>query len=103
MAYRPTTGSSGSSGTPPTSSTASPATGTPRVTRPPAAPEPTEEHWTDEEQRVAITLTVGDGFKFGCGLILAGVAFYFALIMVVAAAFLVATILNLPLPLAPTH
>jgi hypothetical protein len=100
MAYRPTTGSTGSSGTPPSSSTG---TSTPRVTRPPSAPEPAEERWADEEQRVAITLTVGDGFKFGCGLILAGVAFYFALIMVVAAAFLVATILNLPLPFAPTR
>lgn len=52
----------------------------------------------DLEQRVAITLGVSDGFKFGCGMILAGVAFYFALIIVVAVALLVALILNLPLP-----
>jgi hypothetical protein len=50
------------------------------------------------EQRVAITLSVSDGFRFGCGVLLAVVACYFALLMVVAAALLVATVLNLPLP-----
>ncbi|HLH74083.1 MAG TPA: hypothetical protein VKX96_12425 [Chloroflexota bacterium] len=57
-----------------------------------------EELSEEFDQRVAITLGVSDGFKFGCGLILAGVAFYFALIIVVAFALLVALILNLPLP-----
>jgi hypothetical protein len=88
MAYRPTTGGTGSS----------PAGSTPKPSRPAAPPEAAEERPADEEQRVAITLSVGEGFKFGCGVILAGVAFYFALIIVVAAAYLVATILNLPLP-----
>jgi len=50
------------------------------------------------EQRVAITLGVVDGFKFGCGLLLAGIAFYFALLLIVGAAMLVALILGLPLP-----
>lgn len=62
------------------------------------APPDLEEEDLLEEQRVAITLSVADGFKFGCGMILAGVAFYFALIIVVAAALLLAMVLNLPLP-----
>lgn len=52
----------------------------------------------EDEPRVAITLGVADGFKFGCGVILAGIAFYFVLIIVVATAFLLASLLNLPLP-----
>lgn len=52
----------------------------------------------EPESRVAITLSVGDGFKFGCGLLLAASAFYFALIMVIAVAILIATILGIPLP-----
>lgn len=65
----------------------------------PAGPTPAaDERDGEDEQRVAITLTVSDGFRFGCGLILAGLTAYFALIMVVAVAFLVATILGLPLP-----
>jgi len=67
------------------------------------APEPIPETNLEEddidssvEQRVAITLGVGDGFKFGCGMLLAGVAFYFALIIVAATALLFATILGLP-------
>lgn len=52
----------------------------------------------EPEQRVAITLSVGDGFKFGCGLLLAMVAFYFALIIVIGAALLTASILGIPLP-----
>lgn len=67
-------------------------------TTPPIVESPADEALAEEEQRVAITLSVADGFKLGCGLILAGVAFYFALIIVVAAAFLVAIILGLPLP-----
>jgi hypothetical protein len=70
----------------------------PRVLHAPPVAEPVAEAPADVEQRVAITLSVADGFKFGCGLILAGVAFYFALIMVVAVALLFAMLLNLPLP-----
>ncbi len=61
-------------------------------------PDEVEDEAHEEEQRVAITLSVGDGFKFGCGMILAGIAFYFVLIIMVAAALLLAEILNLPLP-----
>jgi hypothetical protein len=46
------------------------------------------------------SLTVSDGFKFGCGLILAGVAFYFILVIVSALAFLIFTILGIGLPFA---
>lgn len=72
----------------------------PRPQRTTIIPEPAEEKIAEPEleQRVAITLGVADGFKLGCGLILAGVTFYFALIMVVAVAFLFAMLLNLPLP-----
>jgi len=84
-----------------------PPTGNPgsttRVSRPSVVVDPPDERLADDEQRVAITLGVGDGFKFGCGFILAGIAFYFALIIVVGAAFLVATILNLPIPFGPGH
>jgi hypothetical protein len=56
------------------------------------------------EQRVAVTLDISDGFRFGCGFILAGVAFYFALVIVVVVAILVATILGIPLPFSgPTR
>jgi len=72
--------------------------GTLRGARSVVVPDVIEDEAYEEEQRVAITLTVGDGFKFGCGMILAGVAFYFALIIMVAAALLLAVILNLPLP-----
>lgn len=67
-----------------------------------AVPADVEDEGISDEQRVAITLSVADGFKFGCGLILAGVAFYFVLIILVAAALLLATILNLPLPFGGT-
>lgn len=73
---------------------------------PEPAPEPELEDDDIEsagEQRVAITLSVGDGFKFGCGMLLAGVAFYFALIIVAATALLFATILGLPLPFGLGH
>ena len=43
-------------------------------------------------------ISVGDGFKFGCGLILAVLAFSFSLAILGTVALLVATILNLPLP-----
>lgn len=56
---------------------------------------PTE---SEDEQRVAITLNVIDGFQFGCGLLLAGVGFGFALIVVVAVAVVVSAILGIPLP-----
>jgi hypothetical protein len=55
------------------------------------------------EQRVAITLSVSDGFRFGCGLLLAGIAFYFALLIVVAVALLFASVLGLPLPFGLGH
>ncbi len=63
-----------------------------------SAPESPEVPVSDVEQRVAITLSVADGFKFGCGLLLAGLAFYFAVVLVVGVALLFAAILGLPLP-----
>ena len=52
-----------------------------------------------DEPRVAITVGVADGFRFGCGLILAGAVFYAAFILLVALAVGVAMLLNVPLPL----
>lgn len=69
-----------------------------RATSPVVVPDETEDSAYEEEERVAITLSVGDGFKFGCGMILAAISFYFVLIIMVAAALLLAEILNLPLP-----
>ena len=54
------------------------------------------------EQRVAIRLDISDGFRFGCGFILAGLAFYFALVIVVVVAILVSAILGIPLPFSGT-
>ncbi|MCL5264594.1 MAG: hypothetical protein M1343_05290 [Chloroflexi bacterium] len=47
-----------------------------------------------------MSLTVGDGFKFGCGLILSMVAFYFLLVIFATGVFLLAMILNIQLPSA---
>lgn len=46
----------------------------------------------------AMHMNVGDGFKFGCGMILAGLAFSFSLAILATVALLVSTLLNLPLP-----
>ncbi len=43
-------------------------------------------------------LTVADGFRFGCGMILAGVAFAFLGIILVAALLLLAMVAGFPLP-----
>jgi hypothetical protein len=59
---------------------------------PPATPS------ANVEQSVAITLGIADGFKFGCGLLLAAIAFYFVVLLVVAFALVIAAILGLPLP-----
>ncbi len=57
---------------------------------------------TSIEQRVAITLNVADGFRFGCGFLLACAGFYFGLLILVALALLVAVILGVPLPFGGT-
>lgn len=44
-------------------------------------------------------LTVNDGFRFGCGFILAWLAFYFAAIIVLAIGVLIAMLFNVNLPL----
>jgi len=44
-------------------------------------------------------LSVNDGFRFGCGFILACLAFYFATIIVIALGLLVALIFNVDIPL----
>lgn len=45
-----------------------------------------------------MTLTIGDGFKFGCGLILSFLAFYFAAVIFFTGFLLVAMVFNLPVP-----
>ena len=71
--------------------------GTTRTGRPPSPPSG-ELAPPPDVPRVAISLTVTDGFKFGCGVLLAALAGYFILIILIAVALLVATILGLPLP-----
>ena len=46
-------------------------------------------------------LTVNDGFRFGCGFILAGLAFYFAVVIVLALGILLALLFNVSLPFTP--
>lgn len=43
-------------------------------------------------------LTVNDGFRFGCGFFLAALAFYFAVVIVIALGVLVALVFNINLP-----
>jgi hypothetical protein len=43
-------------------------------------------------------LTVNDGFRFGCGFILALLAFYFAIVIVLALGVLLALLFNISLP-----
>jgi hypothetical protein len=44
-------------------------------------------------------LTVNDGFRFGCGFFLAALAFYFALVIVLALGVLLALLFNVNIPL----
>lgn len=46
-----------------------------------------------------LNLTIGDGFKFGCGLLLAGAFALAALILAAAIAVFVASLLGIRLPL----
>ena len=45
-------------------------------------------------------LTVNDGFRFGCGFFLAALAFYFAIVIVLALGVLLALLFNVNIPLA---
>lgn len=57
-----------------------------------------EQVVADERDAYAPHLTVADGFRFGCGLILVFVAFLFLLVIGAAAAVLTALLLGVPLP-----
>lgn len=46
-------------------------------------------------------LNVSDGFRLGCGMILAGLAFIFSLVIIGTLALLVATLLNINIPFLP--
>ncbi len=48
-----------------------------------------------------MTLSIDDGFKFGCGLILALVAFGLIVVILAAGLFFVAMLLNMPVPVLP--
>ena len=50
------------------------------------------------EGHQTMSLSVGDGFKFGCGLILSFVAFYFILVILLTGILLVGMLFNVPLP-----
>jgi hypothetical protein len=45
-------------------------------------------------------LTVNDGFRFGCGFFLAALAFYFAIVIVIALGVLLALLFNVNIPLS---
>ncbi len=44
-------------------------------------------------------LTVNDGFRFGCGFFLAALAFYFAIVIVLALGVLLALLFNVNIPI----
>jgi hypothetical protein len=48
---------------------------------------------------VPLTLTVGSGFKFGCGFLLAMAFASLVLFLVLSVAFFVASLMGLPLPI----
>jgi hypothetical protein len=52
-----------------------------------------------ETPYLPLTLSVGSGFKFGCGLLLAIAFASLALFLVLSVAFFVASLMGLPLPL----
>lgn len=47
-------------------------------------------------------LTVNDGFRFGCGFFLAALAFYFAMIIVLALGVLLALLFGVSIPIPRT-
>ena len=59
-------------------------------------PEP--EYGSAEPEAAVGRLTVADGFRFGCGFLLALAAFSFVLAILAAAVVLVAMLVGLPLP-----
>lgn len=65
--------------------------------------QPVEAGDYAEEESIptAPLLTVGDGFRFGCGLILAVIAFSFLVVIATALSLLLAILLDLPLPFNP--
>lgn len=65
---------------------------------PSGEPASEEQVVVDERDAYAPHLTVADGFRFGCGLILVFVAFLFLLVIGAAAAVLAALLLGVPLP-----
>ena len=64
-------------------------------------PVASDDYAEDEPIQTAPLLTVGDGFRFGCGLILAMVAFTFLVVIASALSLLLAILLDLPLPFNP--
>ncbi len=59
---------------------------------------PDEPVAAEEVYGVEPHLTMADGFRFGCGLILSFVAFSFVLVILVAAGVLLGMLLGMPLP-----
>lgn len=59
-----------------------------------------DEYSSSRIEQYDTALTVGDGFKFGCGFFLAMLGFCFAVVIFVATLLIVAVILNIPLPFA---
>jgi hypothetical protein len=64
-----------------------------------AEPASAAESVVEAEPRVAISVGVADGFRFGCGMLLAGAVFYCGLVVVVAILVVVAALFGIPLPL----
>ena len=62
-------------------------------------PPVTEERLAVDEFEPGVHLSVADGFRFGCGFVLAGIGFYFAVIVIGALALAAAGLLGSPISL----
>lgn len=61
-----------------------------------------EPRAADATYPVGPQLTVGDGFRLGCGLILAFLGFLFVLVIGLGLLFVAAAALRIPIPLFPS-
>ena len=71
----------------------------PGVHRAMEQPPVTEERLAIDEFEPGVHLSVADGFRFGCGFVLAGIGFYFAVIVIGALALAAAGFLGSPISL----
>jgi hypothetical protein len=69
-------------------------------TQEPATPERPLRQMLSARAAVPLSLSVGDGFKFGCGFIMAAAIGLLLALLALALGFLLASLLGVPLPIA---